>query len=701
MPTQLGLGLGIPLNQSTWFNSSAYADLAAIADFSNNQYALPALGPEAVTNGTFDTNLTGWLQTAGGWSWSGGKATLTGDGNPQSIYQPCLTVGSLYLIEFDVTASGGGGQIGFSNAGGGIIAQGSSGRVSAYWVADTVNLSFKRNTGTVNGTIDNVSVREVLLTRDGQALGANLLPGTGTNRSIGTGTANYSSGSLTLTGTDVSNSGNYEFPIVTEPGATYRVIFTASGASVWSGLWDGAGGQSVIGGTAASRTGFQVLEFKAVDASTYLVLSNVSTGGTATITGIEVRKLPATGAYPKRSATFAEWFAYTAASTTARSYVAADGTWKNDLAANAPRLDFRNSKRQLRLEDARTNIFANPMFTGAVAGVVGAGGVYPTGLGQGGKDAQLTTVTRTILGSGSYKGLPYFDIKYDVVVSSPGRFFDLFQSRSSLVLTAGVTYAWRFNVRALEMTGPAAPAIFWNVVHYTASDVLSGETGSPPVPLTGADQVIEVSITTPALTTKADVRWSVHFNSAGTYSLTLRIFGYQGEVGSFSSDFIFGTGPTTRDVETARFSPLLEAIMQRASASVVVRGRLDAVPVGAAPRVVGGNGGVSIIGGAGSGTIVGSYNGTTSISATVPSSGNIVSPFGTVAAFDSSGRTVGVNGALSGGDTATIGDRAQVLLARAVYIGGSSEYGHGLYDFVGISPERLPSATLQALAVPA
>jgi hypothetical protein len=118
------------------------------------------LGAQMLANGTFATDLTGWLTPAGGWTWSDGAALLTGGGGVEPIRQDnVFVVGRKYLISFDVDADG---EIGFQDNSAAIVQATASGRVSTVWVADTVNLVFKRVSGTVNGTLDNVSVYEVI-----------------------------------------------------------------------------------------------------------------------------------------------------------------------------------------------------------------------------------------------------------------------------------------------------------------------------------------------------------------------------------------------------------------------------------------------------------------------------------------------------------------------------------------------------------
>ena len=855
-----------------WYDAPSYADLSAIADFSNNQYALPAFGPETVTNGTFDSGLTGWtinngatlsvvsgeLQISSAASFGGARQVLN------------LKRGSTYEVVGTArngTSNGSwilvGNSVGANDVLTFVFNSVANATQRTYFTAqaDTQYLTLQLSAAGA-GFFDNVSVREVILTRNAVALGANKFTDPGFTTVTGWSAAYQSTvaavgGRMRVTAAGGTNPyASYQFTDL-EIGSRYRFMWTGFAGTA-------AIPELILGNTAplASQeygagsgaiSGFQQLEFTATSVNLYIKfrLGSTAIGNYFEVDDVSLQKLPATGAYPKRGATFAEWLAFTAASDTARSYVDQSGTWRNSsdgftnlvrnnsttgsnsvifsagtktaivgesgdpgircvsttettarfplatvsagtrysvagrirldptwtgtvtidigdgtgvditsqLAAgaerdfsaivtagssgnfvdffssgfsgktqdfvaiqlapglvasrpivtsgdavfggvNAPRLDFRNSKRQLRLEDARTNAIRNNSMVGAVVGTIGSGGGAPTGWAWD-TVGLPSGITRSITGFGTENGLPYVDVNIAGTAGANGYEALTFTAGALTSMSPGQTWTGSLFAKLIAGVIPAGTSLYFRYENASNGQLQDAIASLSSVNST-MQRLVATNATAPANTAQGRMFLLWSFATGVSYNLTLRLYGPQLEQASFASDLMLTAGAAvTRAIETARFSPLLEAVMQRAAASVVVRGRLDAVPVGAAPRVVGGNGGVSIIGGAGSGTIVGSYNGTTSISATVPSSGNIVSPFGTVAAFDSSGRTVGVNGALSGGDTATIGDRAQVLLARAVYIGGSSEYSHGLYDFVGISPERLPSATLLALAVPA
>ena len=135
-----------------------------------------AYGAELVTNGTFDTDATGWAHnnTSGTSTFSvtGGEATFTRDTFGDSFYQTDVApaVAGVYLLTFDITAiSGGGLRYSFSpnsaaNPSNQVTAS-SVGSYSTQFVSDGTFLDFvfDLNTNGASVTIDNISVKEVLV----------------------------------------------------------------------------------------------------------------------------------------------------------------------------------------------------------------------------------------------------------------------------------------------------------------------------------------------------------------------------------------------------------------------------------------------------------------------------------------------------------------------------------------------------------
>lgn len=886
MPTQLGLGLGIPLGQGiAWFNSSAYADLAAIADFNNDQYALPALGPELVTNGDFASGSTGWTNSStgtGSISFTGGQLTVNRvDASNKGVAIQSLSgtsVGSTY--EINATVVSGTAFFGLASGGGNYTA----GPVKFYTTAVLSNQSLTiecPNNGS-SCVVDNVSVREVILTRNAVALGANLV----TNGTFTTDTTGWTpSGSGDITFSSVSGAlnmvrgagSNAGLPIQTISGLTigtkYQLVFTTSINPV---AFQVTGGSVPIAANSSGTVGFKTYEFTASATSHSVSFWPLSPSTTAAVDDVGLRAIPAIGSYPKRSATFAEWFAFTAASDTARSYVDQSGTWRNsaygvtnhvlnsknfggtnwiinnsptvtqnyaanidgtitasrlqtsggggagyyvtgaacvanrpkfshfwiknnggagsltigigggffssggdrgatfnpttgvlssvsadftssnvtldtngfwriDLGytpqvtgspgahfiyssgataidvlvgnvqaydgqlnptpvfstpgaaalggVNAPRFDFRNGKRQLRLEDARRNSIRNSSGVGATAGVVGSGGALPTNWGHAGGNTSGLAVT--VVGTGLENGLPYVDIRYSGTTTNTG-FELIFEGAGVVAASAGQTWVSSHFVR---MVGGSTANIVgvWSQV-----DGISGSPGAglgPSVLPTNAPlRQTSGGFSLGTGTTSVRCGLAMTVTNGAAVDVTLRISQPQLEQASFASDPILTTSAAvTRAIETARFSPLLEAIMQRAAGSVVVRGMLDADGTSSAD--------VRTIVGLAAFCILGSRNSTamrqisdSGVADDQVVSGGFVLPWGVGYSFDSSAVSMAKDGAV-GAHTQLPGSRSQVYLGRPG--AGAITYGHGLYDFVGISPERLPSATLQALAVPA
>lgn len=119
------------------------------------------LGPELVSNGTFDSGISGWTVPNGGWSWDAtGKARISGDGTGQTFLMApfTLSAGKFYKVTVDLSITG--GVLGLYTGADILIASGSSGKLTAYFYAST-SFYFKRTSGTLTGTIDNISVREL------------------------------------------------------------------------------------------------------------------------------------------------------------------------------------------------------------------------------------------------------------------------------------------------------------------------------------------------------------------------------------------------------------------------------------------------------------------------------------------------------------------------------------------------------------
>jgi hypothetical protein len=128
------------------------------------------IGPELVTNGTFDTD-SDWtkdpLSSGVLWVISGGNASIDGSqASISDIFQNItVTSGSVYAISFDVTVNSGSVQVMARNAPWSSIPSSTITTSGSYQIVRTASLttvpvSF-RAVGGANISIDNVSVREI------------------------------------------------------------------------------------------------------------------------------------------------------------------------------------------------------------------------------------------------------------------------------------------------------------------------------------------------------------------------------------------------------------------------------------------------------------------------------------------------------------------------------------------------------------
>jgi hypothetical protein len=183
-------------------------------------------------------------------------------------------------------------------------------------------------------------------------------------------------------------------------------------------------------------------------------------------------------------------------------------------------------------------------------------------------------------------------------------------------------------------------------------------------------------------------------NNASYYA-----WGFQLEVAAFASNYIPATAgaSVTRAVETARFGPLIEAILQRVQGGVLVR--VDLSNEGSATRrVVGCDGTTNFIRASSTKTDI-TLNLSSALSSTI-GSGTNDGPFGAAAAFDVAGRSIVSNGGTVATDSTAVSARTTVYLGRD-NTNTAGQYGTGYYDYVGIFAERPDNTNLQALAVAA
>lgn len=146
----LGLGLSLSLNRGS-----------------------PTHGPELVTNGTFDTDTTGWSATNSTLSVEGGRmrVTVTTGGTASNGSQILTTeVGATYRLAGDIVAGTFGGtkniSVAGSSGGAAIASIAASGETTFVATATTTHVrGLQGAAGALSGQytdFDNISVRKVL-----------------------------------------------------------------------------------------------------------------------------------------------------------------------------------------------------------------------------------------------------------------------------------------------------------------------------------------------------------------------------------------------------------------------------------------------------------------------------------------------------------------------------------------------------------
>jgi len=123
-------------------------------------------GDELVTNGTFDTDLTGWTLSGGSATVTDGEAVVSYDGGNGGLYQIItVEVGKLYEIKGSLTAATSSGprlKVGTTTFGTEVTQLTTVGDINEEFIATTTIISiFVQAITDGSTTVDNISVKEV------------------------------------------------------------------------------------------------------------------------------------------------------------------------------------------------------------------------------------------------------------------------------------------------------------------------------------------------------------------------------------------------------------------------------------------------------------------------------------------------------------------------------------------------------------
>lgn len=424
--------------------------------------------------------------------------------------------------------------------------------------------------------------------------------------------------------------------------------------------------------------------FRAVDGTLPAIVIDANAGRAALPVGLAAGDVPGASLAQLtalREASIEECFAFSAASTTARWYVGSDGLWRNDRAADAIRYCWLNGKRQILLEDASTNLITQSATQTDAAWsktnlgtLVANAAVAPTG-------TQIATLVPETSGSaarqlakGSFSVTSGISYTYVVIVKYVGRAWIRMSLDSATFGASNV--AW-FNIQ----TGALG-----TVQGSTTASIRSLGSGWYACIYTRAATATAGSALYLGL---ADVDGATTYTGDGSsgiylWNVDVKALPY------WDMPVVTAGATVTRAIETARFSPLVEAILQRSAATIRVCGQ-GLLAVASGPRIVGIANPAALL--ARSSGNVQTYDGTTTLTdagATVPWS----SAWGVAMGFDAAGRSVS-GGGTPATDANGPGTRSSAYLGRD---SGAGPYAPARYDKVAIYPARVSDAALQAMA---
>jgi hypothetical protein len=657
MPLSLGLRMGLSAGSSLFGWVPTVENSSAAVAFDGANFVLPAYGPELVTTGTFDAS-TGWnIGSLVDWSISGGTLNKTGtsaSGGPTFTLASQLTAGTLYRVTYRVVSVTVGG-VGVRTSGSWfstLTNRLSAGTYEEYItpVSGVTGIQVVASAAGVTCVVDDLSVREVMLGEMGANLGAS-----GYTMSVngGTGTATESpSGQLNLTG-DGTNpaTGDKQLTGLTV-GAHYRIVWLSATQVPTVSVGTTQGGTQTVPATAQAAVGVGSMEFTATATSHWVRFARTP-ATLSTITSITVAQW--TPRPTLRTATFSEVFAFTASSTTARTYVGADGLIKNDLSADVPRVDYSNGRARFLFENQSTNLvlwsrdLTNAAWT---------------------KSNMTTAQTATGADGGA-------------------------NSATTLTATAG-------NATALQAITSASSARITGcrIRRRTGSGTveLTQDNGTTWTPVTVTTSWTRVSI---ASVTSTNPTVGIRIVTSGD---AVDVDYFQHEAQAFLSADIPTTSATvTRLIETPRFSPLVEAIFALPGISARVQGRtLQLAATAGDRRVIGTNGttNASLIGLTSTdGASMNTWNGSAALFGTFGSGSADTGGYGVAVAANSSGRSVAGNGGSAGTDTNRVAAATQFWLARGATVGAGTTYTDGYYSSFALYPFRATNANVSAIAV--
>jgi hypothetical protein len=210
-------------------------------------------------------------------------------------------------------------------------------------------------------------------------------------------------------------------------------------------------------------------------------------------------------------------------------------------ASGVPRFDFdpvTHAAKGILIEESRTNSIPKSQISGVTNGIIGSGGVLPSGWTSQISTTGSGSLSGQILGSGTSNGLQYIDIRFQGNVTSGTGILAI--NLGNIATTPGITYTSSMYVSVIG--GSTANISSFNFKGKYLNSILSYISESPSgIAYTGPILLRQSqTFTTPANTATIIPCYNI-YTGVGAVDITVRYAAPQLEQGAFSTSYI----PTT------------------------------------------------------------------------------------------------------------------------------------------------------------
>ncbi|MFG1205554.1 phage head spike fiber domain-containing protein [Xanthobacter flavus] len=645
------------------------------------------LGPNLVRNGDFATDLAGWTDAStapAAMSWSGGQAVTTADGvNLARLRQTIATVpGRTYVFSHTGTAPIG---VGTSVGGQELLVLRSN--LSRTFTATTTTTYLSMFTANNGQTLDNVSVREVLV-----GLGPEIV----TNSEFDTDLTDWSaatssapstvvwSNGVALWQTDNASAARFRRSIPTVAGKTYVIMVSAASGTGTHGFALGTvqGGIDVL----ANQNFYGPTSFTFVALSNTTWIGFFSALNGRTLDYVSIREVLTN--QPVQPVTLNELLSV---SSGAKTVVANDNTLKT-IPANYPAFDYSSGKRALRFEGATTNLAlrSQDLSNAAWNNRTGAPSVTVNNPGAPDGTATFNLLQRNTTGT-TYVGQSFtkaassltYTLSFYAKAGAVGR---------GVPVRIQSAYPSRVDTNFNLVTGAVGSSTAIGTGLTALSSSMRQTT--PGVYYCTVTATLDASITAYAVFfgMKQDAASAAIDGTDTSSNADVYVWGIQWEQAAVASSYVATVASAvTRVTDVCAFSPLLNLCIPQMAATMAYRGNVKTTT---ASQTVIGLAGFPFIRGSGAGAAFSMDGNTSGITLLVDNTlpGAVGGAFG----WDTSGRALAVNGSAVVTDTRVV-DRQAPPFFFGGQSGATTGAVHELGTFV-VWPLKASNSNLQQQA---